>query len=61
MMARYNIESLLIFGRYDRVIPPAFGEGFANGAFPCKTLVLDKGHQLLSEELGFIIRKNIRS
>ena len=61
MMARYNIESLLIFGRYDRVIPPAFGEGFADGAFPCKTLVLDKGHQLLSEELGFIIRKNIRS
>ncbi|RPD40429.1 alpha/beta fold hydrolase [Chitinophaga barathri] len=61
LMARYNIDTILIFGRYDRVIPPAFGERFADGAFPCKMLVLDKGHQLISEELGFIIRKNIRS
>lgn len=61
LMARYNIDTLLIFGRYDRVIPPAFGERFADGTFPCRMLVLDKGHQLLSEELGFIIGKNITS
>lgn len=60
-MARYNIDTILIFGRYDRVIPPSFGERFADGAFPAKILVLEKGHQLISEELGFIIRKNIRS
>lgn len=61
LLARHGIDTVLIFGRYDRVIPPVIGELFADGSFPCKTLVLEKGHQLLSEELGFIIRKNIRS
>ncbi|MGX5819960.1 alpha/beta fold hydrolase [Chitinophaga lutea] len=61
LLSRYNIDTVLIFGRYDRVIPPVIGERFADGSFPCRLLVLDRGHQLLSEELGFIIRKNISS
>lgn len=59
LMAKFGIDTLLIFGKYDRVIPPAIGEQFADGSFPCKLLVLDKGHQLISEPLGFIIRNNI--
>lgn len=61
LLARYSIDTVLIFGRFDRVIPPLIAERFADGSFPCKLLVLEKGHQLVSEELGFIIRKNIRS
>ncbi len=61
LLAQFGIDTVLAFGRYDRVIPPAIGERFADGSFPCKILVLEKGHQLLTEELGFIIRKNIRS
>jgi pimeloyl-ACP methyl ester carboxylesterase len=61
LLAQYNIDTALFFGKFDRVIPPAFGVRFADGSFPCKLVVLEKGHQLLSEELGFIISQNIRS
>ncbi|QEH39808.1 alpha/beta fold hydrolase [Chitinophaga sp. XS-30] len=60
MMARYDIDTVMLFGRYDRVIPPVLGERFADGSFPCKIVVLEKGHQLLTESAGFIIRKNLR-
>ncbi|MGE7773538.1 alpha/beta fold hydrolase [Chitinophaga sp. NPDC101104] len=59
LMAQYGIDTLLVFGRYDRVIPPVIGEWFDDGSFPCKLLVIDKGHQLITESLGFIIRNNI--
>ncbi|WP_153661352.1 alpha/beta fold hydrolase [Chitinophaga sp. SYP-B3965] len=61
LLAQYNIDTVMFFGRFDRVIPPVFGARFADGSFPCKLVVLEKGHQLLSEELGFIISQNIRS
>ncbi len=61
LLRKYDIDTVMLFGRYDRVIPPVLGERFADGSFPCKLLVLEKGHQLLSEESGFIIRKNIRT
>src|SRR5690606_33744048 len=44
LMAQYGIDTLLVFGKYDRVIPPAIGRQFADGSFPCRLLVLDKGH-----------------
>lgn len=61
LMKVNNIDTVLLFGRYDRVIPPILGERFADGSFPCKVLVMDKGHQLLSEALGFLISKNLKS
>lgn len=61
LLARYSVDTIAIFGRYDRVIPPVIGERFADGSFPCNIVVLERGHQLVNEELGFIIRKNIRS
>jgi len=58
LLAQYNIQTLLIFGKYDRVIPPVLGIRFMDNTFKCKMLVLDKGHQLLSEELGETILDN---
>jgi pimeloyl-ACP methyl ester carboxylesterase len=58
LLAQYNIQTLLIFGKYDRVIPPVLGIRFMDNTFKCKMLVLDKGHQLLSEELGESILDN---
>ena len=52
LLAQYRIRTLLIFGKYDRVIPSVLGVRFMDGTFPCEMLVLDKGHQLLNEELG---------
>ncbi|MCW3462130.1 alpha/beta fold hydrolase [Chitinophaga nivalis] len=59
LLARYNVLTLLIFGKYDRVIPPVLGTRFADGTFPHKMLVLEKGHQLISVQLGFIIKSNL--
>ncbi|RBL93756.1 alpha/beta fold hydrolase [Chitinophaga flava] len=59
LLARYNVLTLLIFGKYDRVIPPVLGTRFMDGSFTCKMLVLEKGHQLISKELGSIIKTNI--
>lgn len=61
MMARYNVDTVMLFGRFDRIIPPVLGGCFADGSFPCKIVILDTGHQLLTESAGFIIRKNLRN
>lgn len=59
LLAKYNIPTLMIFGRYDRVIPPAMGEGFLNGMFPGKLLIMEKGHHLLTVELAVVVKKEI--
>jgi pimeloyl-ACP methyl ester carboxylesterase len=55
LLARYRIPALLIYGKYDRIIPYTLGERLVDGSFPGEVLVLEKGHQLLSAELGRII------
>ncbi|UYQ92482.1 alpha/beta hydrolase [Chitinophaga horti] len=59
LLAKHHIPTLMMFGKYDRVIPPVLGYRFSDGTFPCKIIVLNKGHQLLSETLGAIIKNNI--
>jgi pimeloyl-ACP methyl ester carboxylesterase len=58
LLAQYKIPTLLIFGKFDRVIPPVLGIRFMDSSFPGKMLVLEKGHQLISEELGEVIMDN---
>ncbi|MDQ0105724.1 Pimeloyl-ACP methyl ester carboxylesterase [Chitinophaga terrae (ex Kim and Jung 2007)] len=60
LLARYNVFTLLVFGKYDRVIPPVLGSRFLDGTFPSRLVVLDKGHQLISAELGLIIKNNLQ-
>ncbi len=59
LLEAHRINTLLIFGRYDRVIPPVLASRFVNGKFMSKVIVLEKGHQLLSEQLGYIIKSNL--
>ncbi|HVI44520.1 MAG TPA: alpha/beta hydrolase [Chitinophaga sp.] len=59
LLSKYNVLTLLIFGKYDRVIPPVLGDRFADGSFNCKKLILEKGHQLISAQLGTIIKNNL--
>lgn len=58
LLAQYKIPTLLIFGKFDRVIPPVLGVRFMDSTFPGKMLVLERGHQLLSDELGEVILDN---
>jgi len=59
LLEEHRIKTVLIFGRYDRVIPPVLASRFVNGKFLSKVVVLEKGHQLLSEQLGYIIKSNL--
>lgn len=56
LLNKFSIPTLLLFGKYDRVIPPVLGVRFMDGTFPCEMLVLEKGHQLVSEEAAEAIR-----
>lgn len=58
-LAQYNIRTLLIYGKYDRIIPAAVGQRFVDNTFPGEILVLERGHQLISEELGNAILAKI--
>ncbi|TWV99261.1 alpha/beta fold hydrolase [Chitinophaga pinensis] len=55
-LKKYRISSLLLFGKYDRVIPPVLGVRFMDGTFPCEMQVLEKGHQLICEDAAEVIR-----
>lgn len=56
LLRKYKIQTLLMFGKYDRVIPPVLGVRFIDGTFPCEMLVLEKGHQLIGEEAAEAIK-----
>jgi pimeloyl-ACP methyl ester carboxylesterase len=59
VLAQYNIPTLLIYGKYDRIIPAVVGRRLVDGSFPGEILLLEKGHQLISEELGKAILSKI--
>ncbi|MBX7108222.1 MAG: alpha/beta hydrolase [Chitinophagales bacterium] len=45
----HHIKSYLFIGRYDRVITEKTGRKFAQGLQDCHYVVLDKGHNLITE------------
>lgn len=59
LLARHRIYALLIYGKYDRIIPHTLGTRLVDGSFPGEILVLEKGHQLLSAELGHVINQHL--
>lgn len=52
-----NIELLLFFGKYDKVILSKFGEHFKKNLKNCEMTVLEKGHRLIDEDLNSILEK----
>lgn len=54
---QFQIPLLLIFGKYDRVIPPSQGRKYFGGQKRCEQLDLEKGHLLLTRETAELIRE----
>lgn len=54
-LRKYRIKTLLFYGKFDRVFRPKQGKRFIRGLENCRLEVLDKGHNLLSQELGLRI------
>lgn len=48
---KHDIKIKLIFGKYDRIIPPSIGEKFNAGFTTDSLIILDSGHMLLDENL----------
>ena len=48
----------LVFGKYDKVILPKFGEDFKKGLNNCHLLILEKGHRLMDEDLNVVFEKH---
>ncbi|HVB02439.1 MAG TPA: alpha/beta fold hydrolase [Chitinophagaceae bacterium] len=54
-----HIPLLLIFGKYDQVIPPSWGRRFFGDQPLCEMIVLDRGHQMLNAETAILIRQSL--
>ena len=59
LLKQYHIPTLLIYGKYDRIIPAVLGPRLVDGSFAGEIVVVEKGHQLMSEELGALIASKI--
>ncbi|MCF6402178.1 alpha/beta hydrolase [Chitinophaga filiformis] len=58
LLKKHKIQTLLMFGKYDRVIPPVLGVRFMDGTFPCEMLVMEKGHHLIGEDAAEAIKNH---
>lgn len=59
LIRKHNLPVLLLFGKYDRVIPPSLGAGFCRGLPSCRCVVMETGHRLLTEEAVLVIKKQL--
>lgn len=59
LLLKHKLPVLLLFGKYDSVIPPSLGRKFSRGLSACTCIVLEKGHRLLTGETAVLIRENL--
>ncbi len=60
MLNENKVNAILVFGKFDRVIPPRVGERLASGLDEKDCLhVMDNGHKLLNDDLGELLRKQL--
>lgn len=59
LLLKHKLPVLLLFGKYDKVIPPSLGRRFSRGVPACTCIVLEKGHRLLTEETALLIREKL--
>lgn len=58
-LEQYQIPCYLFFGKYDRVIKPAYGKPFCKDLSRARMFVLDCGHQLLTAETALVIKQQL--
>ncbi|MEO6168288.1 MAG: alpha/beta fold hydrolase [Chitinophagales bacterium] len=52
LLNEYKIKSYIFIGKYDMVITQKIGKQFARGLHQCQYIVLDKGHNLITESFN---------
>ncbi len=52
LIKQHQTKVLVVVGKYDRIIKPAFGKRFCTNLTSAELLVIDKGHYLLKDYLN---------
>lgn len=60
LLNQYGIKSYIFIGKYDKVITEKIGEKFVRGLNQCKYVVLDKGHNLITEALNEPLKQALK-
>lgn len=61
LLNRYQVRSYIFIGKYDKVITQAAGEKFAAGLAHCNYVLLEKGHNLITEALNEPLTKALNA
>jgi hypothetical protein len=61
LINEYHIRSFIFIGKYDRVITKKIGMKFSHGLSNCKYIIVDKGHNLITESFNEPLKKALES
>lgn len=61
LLNRYHIKSYIFIGKYDKVITEKTGKKFVSGLHDCQYVLLEKGHNLITESLNEPLLQALKS
>jgi pimeloyl-ACP methyl ester carboxylesterase len=61
LINEYHIRSFIFIGKYDRVITKKIGKKFSHRLSNCKYIILDKGHNLITESFNEPLKQALGS
>jgi pimeloyl-ACP methyl ester carboxylesterase len=61
LITAHHIRSFIFIGKYDRVITTRIGSKFSHGLSNCSYIILEKGHNLITESLNEPLRQALES
>lgn len=61
LINEYHIRSFIFIGKYDPVITQKIGKKFAHGLSNCRYIILDKGHNLITESFNEPLKQALES
>lgn len=60
LLNHYAIKSFIFIGKYDRVITMEIGSKFAKGLNHCRCIILEKGHNLITESFNEPLKRTLQ-
>jgi pimeloyl-ACP methyl ester carboxylesterase len=61
LINEYHIRSFIFIGKYDRVITTKIGEKFSHSLANCRYVILEKGHNLITESFNEPLKQALES
>jgi pimeloyl-ACP methyl ester carboxylesterase len=61
LMSEHHVRSFIFIGKYDRVITAKIGRKFSRGLSNCSFIILDKGHNMITESFNEPLKQALES